>query len=98
MKKFFQTCAIIFAAVLISSCNKEFLEQLPEATRTTNTVYKTSSDFYTAIIGTYSTFKHNGLYGSAGTSSALLNLGEVVSDNADFGGTRAVSNVSTFEL
>jgi hypothetical protein len=98
MKKFFQTCAIIFAAVLISSCNKEFLEQLPEATRTTNTVYKTSSDFYTAIIGTYSTFKHNGLYGSAGTSSALLNLGEVVSDNADFGATRAVSNVSTFEL
>lgn len=98
MKKLFQFYTTVFAAILITSCSKDFLEQLPETTRTTNNVYKTSSDFYTAVIGTYSTFKHNGLYGSAGAGSALLNLGEVVSDNADFGATRAVSNVSTFEL
>ncbi len=97
MKKSFLIYTIFFAAILITSCNKDFLEQLPETTRTTNTVYKTSSDFNTAIVGAYSTFKHPGLYGTAGTSSSLLNLGEVVSDNTDFGATRAVSNVSTFE-
>lgn len=98
MKKSFLNYIILFASIFITSCGKDFLEQLPETTRTTNKVYKTSSDFYTAVVGTYSTFKHNGLYGTAGTSSALLNLGEVVSDNTDFGATRAVSNVSTFEL
>lgn len=98
MKKFFINCAIFFAAMLVASCNKDFLTQVPETIRTTNNVYRTSSDFYTATVGAYSTFKHNGLYGTAGSSSALLNLGEVVSDNTDFGATRAVSNVSTFEL
>ncbi|MGI8635771.1 MAG: RagB/SusD family nutrient uptake outer membrane protein, partial [Segetibacter sp.] len=98
MKKSFFIYTIFFAAILITSCNKDFLEQLPETTRTTNNVYKTASDFYTATVGTYSTFKHNGLYGTSGSSSSILNLGEVVSDNSDFGATRAVSNVSTFEL
>ncbi len=80
------------------SCNKDFLNQLPETTRTTNTVYQTSSDFYNAVTGAYSSFKLNGLYGRCDISSALLNLGEVVTDNSDYGATRAVSNVSIFEL
>ncbi|TDH28737.1 RagB/SusD family nutrient uptake outer membrane protein [Segetibacter sp. 3557_3] len=98
-KQFVIYTALVFVLFLVtSSCNKDFLEQLPETTRTTNTVYKTSGDFYNAVIGAYSTLKHNGLYGNGGANAALLNLGETVSDNADFGATRAVSNVSTFEL
>src|SRR4051795_5737229 len=98
MKKHFIYTGLLFSLCVITSCSKDFLEQLPETTRTTSNVYKTSGDFYNAVIGTYSTFKHNGLYGNAGSASALLNLGETVSDNVDFGATRAVSNVSTFEL
>ncbi|MEJ7767059.1 MAG: RagB/SusD family nutrient uptake outer membrane protein [Chitinophagaceae bacterium] len=98
MKRNIQYYAILLAAIFFTGCKKNFLEQLPETTRTTNNVYKTAADFYTAVIGSYSTFKHNGLYGSCNSGSALLNLGEAVSDNTDFGATRAVSNVSTFEL
>ncbi len=88
----------IAAALLATSCGKDFLEQLPETTRTTTAVYKTPSDFQNAVIGAYSTLKHNGLYANGGSNSALLHLGETVSDNAEFGATRAVSNVSIFEL
>ncbi|HVG17359.1 MAG TPA: RagB/SusD family nutrient uptake outer membrane protein [Chitinophagaceae bacterium] len=97
MKKLF-TPIFLFLVFMIGSCKKEFLEQLPETTRTTNNVYKTPSDFYNAVVGAYSSFKHAGLYSNSSSNSALLNLGEVVSDNVDFGATRAVSNVSTFEL
>ena len=59
---------------------------------------KTPADFYNAVVGMYSSLKQNGLYGTCNSQSSLLNLGETVSDNADFGATRAVSNVSIFEL
>ena len=98
MKKTIIKSAFFFAVILISACRKDFLNQLPETTRTTNSVYKTSADFYTAVVGAYSGLKHNGLYGTASSSSALLNLGETATDNVDFGATRAVSNVATFEL
>ena len=98
MKKYFIYTGLLFGLFMIASCKKDFLEQLPETTRNTSKVYKTSGDFYNAVIGTYSTFKHNGLYGNGGSASALLHLGETVSDNTDIGATRAVSNVSTFEL
>ena len=91
--------SILFGLSLLAiSCNKDFLDQLPDTTRTTNNVYKSSADFYNAAIGAYSSFKQNGLYGTCNSQSSLLNLGETVSDNADFGATRAVSNVSIFEL
>jgi len=98
MRKHFIYTGFLFSVFAISSCTKDFLNQVPETTRTTGNVYKTPGDFYNAVVGTYATLKHNGLYGNGGSASALLNLGETVSDNADFGATRAVSNVSTFEL
>lgn len=97
MKKNLSIYAVLLL-LLTASCKKDFLNQLPETARTTNNVYKTSSDFYNAIVGTYSSFKLNGLYGKCDINSALLNLGEVVTDNCDYGATRAVSNVSIFEL
>ncbi len=98
MKKYSLHYSVLLLTVFIGSCSKDFLVQLPETARTTNNVYATSSDFYNAVVGAYSSFKQNGLYGNCNAQSALLNLGETVSDNADFGATRAVSNVSIFEL
>ncbi|HZH66122.1 MAG TPA: RagB/SusD family nutrient uptake outer membrane protein [Flavisolibacter sp.] len=98
MKKHVLHTSLAVALLMTASCGKDFLEQLPETTRTTAAVYKTPSDFQNAVIGAYSTLKHNGLYANGGPSSALLHLGETVSDNAEFGATRAVSNVSVFEL
>ncbi|MBC7828312.1 MAG: RagB/SusD family nutrient uptake outer membrane protein [Chitinophagaceae bacterium] len=98
MKKYFPVYILFFVAIIFNSCSKDFLEQTPETSRTTDNVYKSASDFYNAVVGAYSTLKHNGLYGNSSSSSALLMLGEVVSDNSDDGATRAVSNVSIFEL
>lgn len=84
---------------ILPSCKKGFLEQLPETIRATDNVYKTASDFNNAVIGAYSTFKHPGLYGNCSAfSSALLNLGEVTSDNSDYGATRGVSTQNVFDL
>jgi len=90
--------SLLITLSVISSCSEDFLNQLPETTRVTASTYKTASDFNTAIIGAYSTFKHNGLYGICNASSALLNLGEVTSDNCDYGFPRGTSVVNVFEL
>lgn len=81
--------------MLFTSC-KKFLEQTPETARSETNFYKTSSDFYNATIGTYSTFKNGGLYGNG--SGALFTLWEIVSDNADFGVTRQPINLAQFEV
>lgn len=99
-----QTLILIFVIVtgiitpFTISCKKTFLNQLPETSRATKNAYKTPSDFYNGVIGCYSTLKNPGLYANCSSSSALLNLGEVVSDNSDFGSTRNPSTTSVFEL
>jgi len=98
MKKNFLPYISLAVLLFTGSCKKDFLNQLPDTTRTTNNVYKTSADFYNAVVGAYGSFKQNGLYGNGNAQAGLLNLGEMVSDNTDFGATRAISNVSTFEL
>lgn len=98
MKKSILYTSLAITLLMATSCGKDFLEQLPETTRTTAAVYKTAADFQNAVIGTYAILKHNGLYANGGPSSAILHLGETVSDNAEFGATRAVSNVAIFEL
>src|ERR1051325_1004396 len=90
--------SLLVIITVMSSCKKDFLTQLPETTRVTENVYKTAGDFNTAVIGAYSTFKHNGLFGDFGVSSSLLNLGEIPSDNVDYGFPRGTSVVNIFEL
>lgn len=89
---------LFLMSVTLGSCKKDFLNQLPETIRVSENVYKTAADFNTAVIGTYSTFKHNGLYGNSSAASALLNMGEVTSDNSDYGFPRGTSVVNVFEL
>jgi len=90
--------SLLITSTVMSACSDGFLNQLPETTRVTESTYKTAADFNTAVIGAYSTFKHIGLYGICNASSALLNLGEVTSDNCDYGFPRGTSVVNVFEL
>ncbi|HEY0110328.1 MAG TPA: RagB/SusD family nutrient uptake outer membrane protein, partial [Fibrella sp.] len=65
----------------LSACSN-FLSVVPETERTVANFYKTAADFNTAVVGTYATFKHTGLYGNGG--GALIWLGEVSTDNTDY--------------
>lgn len=78
-----------------SSCS-DFLSVLPETERTVANFYKTAADYNTAVIGTYATFKHAGLYGTGGGS--LIWLGEVSTDNTEYGYTRTPVSAIGFEI
>ncbi len=83
-------------SVLLTGCRKDFLEVIPVTERTVGNFYKTPEDFNNAVVGTYATLKHPGLYGN-GTGS-LIWLGETVTDNTDYGSTRQPVNISSFEI
>src|SRR5947208_2621288 len=77
MKKIFFIITMAFV-VLASSCSKD-LNQEPISSGTTETFYKTPSDFIQGINAVY-----NGLRGatnSPGYPDRLLNLSEIRSDN-----------------
>ncbi|WP_375444746.1 RagB/SusD family nutrient uptake outer membrane protein [uncultured Fibrella sp.] len=82
-------------AFWVSSCS-EFLSVVPETERTVANFYKTAADFNTAVVGTYATYKHAGLYGNGGGS--LIWLGEVSTDNTDYGYTRTPVSALGFEI
>jgi starch-binding outer membrane protein, SusD/RagB family len=89
--------AMLMALFCLGSC-KDFLSEIPQTARSAENFYKTSADFNNAVIGAYATFKDPGLYGNGGTNASMLWLTEVVSDNSTHGATKAVSNLSQFEL
>lgn len=96
MKKIRYIYGVIIFTVLTTSCKKDFLNQLPVTSTTTENVYKTSDDFYAAIVGSYSTLKKGGLYGVG--AGSMISLGEVTSDNSDVAIPRSTSTVDIFEL
>ncbi|NIJ54632.1 RagB/SusD family nutrient uptake outer membrane protein [Dyadobacter arcticus] len=82
-------------AFWLSACS-DFLSVLPETERTVANFYKTAADYNTAVVGTYATFKHAGLYGTGGGS--LIWLGEVSTDNTEYGYTRTPVSAIGFEI
>lgn len=80
----------------VSACNSDFLSVVPETERTVANFYQTAADFNTAVVGTYGTFKHPGLYGTGGGS--LIWLGEVSTDNTEYGYPRSVVSAIGFEI
>ena len=86
----------IFLVVFVCACSDDFLEVTPVSERTVANFYRTAADYNNAVVGTYAVFKNAGLYGNG--SGALIWLGEVVSDNTDFGATRQPVNISSFEI
>ena len=82
-------------AFWISAC-KDFLSVVPETERTVANFYKTAADFNTAVVGTYATYKQAGLYGNGGGS--LIWMGEVSTDNTDYGYTRTPVSALGFEI
>ncbi|PSR57261.1 RagB/SusD family nutrient uptake outer membrane protein [Adhaeribacter arboris] len=98
MKAFFiKYTAVILFLTLLSSC-EDFLNEVPQTARSAENFYKTAADFNNAVIGAYANFKNPGLYGNGGTNASMLWLTEVTSDNSTHGATKAVSNLSQFEL
>ena len=93
MKRTFLSLALLTLG--LSSC-KDFLTVVPQTERTTANFYATAADFNTALVGTYGTFKHAGLYGNG--AGSLIWLGEVSTDNTDYGTPRTVTSVGAYEI
>jgi hypothetical protein len=91
------TFLILLLTIFSSGC-EDFLDQVPQTARSSENFYRTDADFKNAIVGSYAVFKNNGLYGNGGINANLLTLTEVVSDNVTHGATKAVSNLSVFEI
>lgn len=93
MKKYL---ALASTALLLAACNDRFLEQVPVSERSEANFYRTTDDYYNAVVGVYSTLKNGGLYGSG--SGAIIAMTEIISDNTDLGVTRQAQNAASFEM
>lgn len=85
--------ALLMGALSLSSCQDEFLELAPQTDRNSLNFYKTAADFNNAVIGSYTTLRASGLYGSS-----LIWMGEVSADNSDYGVTRQSGNVDNYQF
>jgi hypothetical protein len=63
-----QYILLVVFSLFAVSCN-DFLNELPQTSRSTVNFYKTEADFTNATVGLYSTLKSNGLYGNGGSGS-----------------------------
>ncbi|GAB3968421.1 RagB/SusD family nutrient uptake outer membrane protein [Spirosoma terrae] len=90
-KHLFITLVSLFS---LASCNDQFLSLTPETDRNTVNFYKTAADFNNAVVGTYNALKLSGVYGTS-----LYWMGEVSTDNTDYGvTTRQAVNVDNFQF
>ncbi len=90
---------IIFIFVITSyclSCKDTFLELAPTNTRNAANFYKTPNDFNNAIIGDYSILKKPGVYGTGSSNTALIFMGEIMSDNTTFTKPRVGGNIDQY--
>ncbi|GAB3958722.1 RagB/SusD family nutrient uptake outer membrane protein [Spirosoma harenae] len=85
---------LLFCLLSLASCNDNFLALTPETDRNTTNFYQTAADFNNAVVGTYNALKLSGVYGTS-----LYWMGEVSTDNTDFGvNTRQAVNVDNFQF
>ncbi len=80
------------AMLSLHSCS-DFLTLSPETQRNVLGYYNTPSDFNNALVGSYATLRASGLYGSS-----LIWMGEVSTDNSDYGVTRQAVNVDNYQF
>ena len=77
---------IALASVLMMSCNKDFLDLIPESSVTTDILYKTDKDFLDAMTGCYtalrSAYSDMFIYGDVRSDDAWHALGNNVTMNA----------------
>ncbi|RRA98080.1 RagB/SusD family nutrient uptake outer membrane protein [Larkinella rosea] len=85
---------VLFGAGILTSCNDNFLALTPQTDRNTVNFYQTAADFNNAVVGSYAALKLSGVYGTS-----LYWMGEVSTDNADYGvTTRQAVNVDNFQF
>lgn len=77
---------LTLASILVMSCNKEFLDIVPESSVTTDILYKTDKDFQDAMTGVYtaikSAYSDMYVYGDVRSDDAWHALGNNVTMNA----------------
>ncbi len=78
--------SIVLLAGWLSSCSDISLDQVPQTERSEANFYKTTSDFYNAVIGVYGTFKNGGVIGQG--SGSYLYMTELATDNTETGQAR----------
>jgi tetratricopeptide (TPR) repeat protein len=78
--------SLVLLACWLSSCSDISLDQVPQTERSEANFYKTTADFYNAVIGAYGTFKNGGVIGQG--SGSYLYMTELVTDNTDTGAAR----------
>jgi starch-binding outer membrane protein, SusD/RagB family len=84
---------ILVFSLLASACQDDFLDLAPVTERNVQDFYNTAADFNNAVIGTYNNLKAGGVY-----NNSLIWMGEVASDNTEYGVTRSPVNVYNFEF
>nr|WP_293837017.1 RagB/SusD family nutrient uptake outer membrane protein [uncultured Arsenicibacter sp.] len=85
--------AILLLGVFSLSCQNDFLTLAPQTDRNELTFYRTADDYKNALVGGYTTLRASGLYGSS-----LIWMGEISTDNTDYGQTRQANNVDNFQF
>jgi starch-binding outer membrane protein, SusD/RagB family len=84
MKKIFNI--VILASLILVSCNKDFLDIIPESSVTTDILYKTDKDFQDAVTGCYtalrSAYSDMYIYGDVRSDDSWHALGNNVTMNA----------------
>ncbi|QIP12692.1 RagB/SusD family nutrient uptake outer membrane protein [Spirosoma aureum] len=84
----------LLGLLVLASCQDDFLGLSPQTDRNTLNFYKTAADFNNAVVGTYAALKLSGVY-----NTSLYWMGEVSTDNTDFGvTTRQAVNVDNFQF
>ncbi len=91
MKNHFKHLPKLF--LLFSFGCSDFLTLSPETERNVLNSYHTPSDFNNALMGGYATLRTTGIYGNS-----LIWMGEISTDNSDYGVTRASQNVDNFQF
>src|SRR3990170_2821003 len=82
--------AVIFGAILLSSC-KKFLELTPGAQISTSNFYNKKADFENAVVGVYATLR--GLY----STSNSLYMSELATDNAEISWSSPTTDEMQFD-
>jgi tetratricopeptide (TPR) repeat protein len=85
-------CIALAVAFSCGACG-DFLDLAPPSERNVQDFYNTAADFNNAAVGAYAALKLAGLYGNS-----IIWMGEVATDNTDYGVTRNPVNVDNFQF
>lgn len=84
----------LLSAGLLGACSDVSLDQVPQTERSEANFYKTTSDYYNAVVGVYGALKLPGIMDKG--SGSYLYMTELVTDNTDTGQARGGTATELF--